>query len=388
MKTIRTIILLSLFCNFVQSQNYSDSLTIELTKHFESSNLPGFSVAIVNESGILYQQGFGYSNKVNKTIFKPMTIENLGSVSKTVVGLALVKAIEDGKLTMDTPINKLLPFEIKNPRFKNSPILIRHLANHTSTILDSKHYRKSYIKDDYLINEGDVNIDFKNFLKLHKEISLHDFLFNILNKKGKWYKKKNFLNVKPGKQKEYSNLNAALAAYIIELATGVPFEEYTKVKIFQPLNMVNTTWNTKGINKNNLATLYFPKGKVVPRYKLITYPDGGLYSNSIDLSKFLNEIILAYNAKSQYLPEEYARILLPGDEDNNRIFWGMGIKSRNIGHGGGDPGIQTDLQFNADYRIGRIILANVNAEDDEFLWKQYRKIHDIVAKYENRLIVK
>ena len=60
----------------------------------------------------------------------------------------------------------------------------------------------------------------------------------------------------------------------------------------------------------------------------------------------------------------------------------MGVKSRNIGHGGSDPGIQTDMQFNADTKIGRIIFTNVNAEDNEALWEEYRGIHKILAKYE------
>jgi len=91
------------------AQTYSDSLTIELTKHLNASDLPGFSVAIVNENGVLYQKGFGLANKENRKQFDSSTILNLGSVSKTVVGLALVKAIEDGKLTMDS--------EIKEPCF-------------------------------------------------------------------------------------------------------------------------------------------------------------------------------------------------------------------------------------------------------------------------------
>ena len=77
--------------------------------------------------------------------------------------------------------------------------------------------------------------------------------------------------------------------------------------------------------------------------------------------------------------------MLPGDDDKDRAFWGMGEISRNIGHGGSDPGVQTDLQFNADYKVGRIILTNVNAEDNEILWEQYRGIHQILAKYEQKL---
>ena len=123
----------------------------------------------------------------------------------------------------------------------------------------------------------------------------------------------------------------------------------------------------------------------MPSYKLITYPDGGLLSNSMDLSKFLNEMIRAYDGNSDYLKLEIANLLLPGDSDGNRAFWGMGKTSRNIGHTGSDPGVQTDISFNADTKIGRVIMSNVNAEDNEALWKQYREIHRILAAYEDKI---
>jgi CubicO group peptidase (beta-lactamase class C family) len=166
----------------------------------------------------------------------------------------------------------------------------------------------------------------------------------------------------------------------------MPFEEYTETRIFEPLDMQSTSWQIEKEELNLLATLYFPEGKEVPHYRLITYPDGGLFSNTVDLSNYLKEMILAYSGRSTYLPSEFARLMFPGDDDINRAFWGMGEKSRNIGHGGSDPGVQTDLQFNADMKIGRIILTNVNAEDNEMLWNQYRGIHDILARYENKLI--
>jgi len=388
MKKNMILILGIFFAIGVSGQNYSDSLTMEFTRHFASSNLPGFSVALVVEDEVLYKNSFGFANKENQIDFETTTIQNLGSVSKTVVGLALVKAIEDGKLSMDTEINDILPFKVQNPRYKKTPILIRHLATHTSSILDTKHYRKSYVKDENIENEGKVNRDFVNFLKLHKNISLKDFLFKILNKKGKWYKRKNFLKAKPGTQKEYSNLNAALAAYIIEIATETPFEEYTKKKIFEPLKMQNTYWNTKGKETTQLATLYFPKGTVVPRYRLITYPDGGLHSNSDDLVMLLKEVIKAYSDNSTYLPLKYAKLLLPGDNDMNRAFWGMRERNRTIGHEGSDPGTQTDMRFKADTKIGRIILTNVNAEDNEVMYQQFLGIHDILDKYEHKLIDK
>lgn len=381
-----TFLLLAAFVSIeVMAQNYSDSLTMELTNHFNSSDLPGFSVAIVNEHRVLYEKGFGYANKEKQKGFEVRTAQNLGSVSKTVVGLALIKAIEDGKLTMDTEINEILPFQVVNPFFKESPILIHHLASHTSSILDTKHYGKTYIIDESTVNSENVHQDFLGFLKSHAPIELKDFLFNILNKEGEWNRKKNFSKTKPGTVKGYSNLNAALIAYIIELATDTPFKEYTQAAIFEPLDMLSTAWNIEGKNQDQLATPYFPAGKQVPRYKLITYPDGGLFSSTADLSNYLREMIKAYSGNSTYLPLEYAKLMLPGDDDKNRAFWGMGEKSRNIGHGGSDPGVQTDMQFNADSKVGRIILTNVNAEDNDILWEQYRGIHQILAKYEKKL---
>jgi len=372
----------------VKAQNYADTVTMKLNEHFKASDFPGFSVAIVSENEVLYENSFGFANKESQMDFETTTIQNLGSVSKTVVGLALTKAIEDGKLTMDTDINDVLPFQVVNPFFKDTPILIRHLANHTSSILDTKHYGKTYLLDENFVENANIHADFLGFLKSHASMELKEFLFSILNKEGDWYSKRNFLKAKPGAKKEYSNLNAALTAYIIEIATDVPFEEYTQKKIFEPLGMLSTSWKIEREDLNMVATQYFPAGKQVPRYRLITYPDGGLYSNTADLSNYLKEVIRAYSGNSTYLTLEYAKLMLPGDDDIYRAFWGMGEESRNIGHGGSDPGIQTDLQFNADRKIGRIILTNVNAEDNEILWKQYRGIHDILAKYENKLIDK
>ena len=382
MKRLGIFVLVYFLLVEVMAQSYSEALTKELNRHLAVSDLPGFSVSIVNQDGILYQKAFGLADKTNRLDFKTSTIQNLGSVSKTVVGLALVKGIEEGKLSMDTDINEILPFEVVNPYFKDRPILIRHLANHTSSILDTDHYRKTYILDDSFIGSEDVHEEFLEFIEKHDPMGLKEFLFRILNKEGKWYSKRNFLKAKPGSEKNYANLNAALAAYIIEVATEMSFEAFTESRIFAPLGMEFTSWDMEKDNLLMTATPYFPAGDQVPRYKLITYPDGGLYSNIEDLSKYLIEMIKAYSGDSSYLKPEFAHILLPGDEDHDRAFWGMGEKSRNIGHGGSDPGAQADLQFNADRKIGRIILCNVNAEDNEKLWQQYKRIHDILAKYE------
>ncbi|MEO0468552.1 MAG: serine hydrolase domain-containing protein [Bacteroidota bacterium] len=337
---------------------------------------------MITEKGVVYHSAFGLKDRERQLPFATNTIMNIGSVSKTVVGLALVKAVEAGHLSMDTPINDVLPFSVNNPFFSDQPILIRHLANHTSGIRDSKHYGKTYVADPDIERSGDIHTDFQGFLQSHESLRLQDFLFRILNKKGQWYKKKNFLRAAPGTEADYANLNAALAALAIEHASGKDFESFCQEKIFIPLKMKHTSWDGSSLNQTRLATPYFPAGKVVPPYRLNSWPDGGLYTSVEDLSLLLQEIIMAFQGKSTFLSHPFAKQLLPGDDDGLRAFWGMGEKSRNIGHGGSDPGVQTDMQFNADRLLGRIIFTNVNAEDNEALWEQYRGIHRILAEYE------
>ena len=370
---------------WVHAQLDQESLTKRLSDHHKNSDLPGFAVCIIGYGKVIFQQGFGYSDKLSKKPYTIHSIQNIGSVSKTFTGLAVVKAISDGYLSLDDEINEILPFSVINPHFPETPILVRHLLNHTSSIQDGKKYGKSYIsafeKDDRL----NVHGGFSEFIFRHEEMSNEQFLVKILTKKGEWYSKKNFIKSKPGETNGYSNLNAALAGVIVEEATGIPFKEYVQENILGPIAMESSGWDFENIDMKQHATLYFPAGGVVPWYSLITYPDGGLKSTISDIASYLIEMIKAYEGSSVFLSAEYARMLLPGDDDNDRAFWGMGTKSRNIGHSGSDPGVQVDMQFNADSKIGRIIFCNTNAEDNEQLAAQYNGIHEILREFESTL---
>jgi len=59
--------------------------------------------------------------------FTQDTIMNIASISKTIIGAALIRTVQDGKLSLDEDINKYLPFKVANPSFPNEPITLRHL---------------------------------------------------------------------------------------------------------------------------------------------------------------------------------------------------------------------------------------------------------------------
>ena len=196
MKKLIIIVLL----NVLLPQSYSqinDSITKQLTEDlqqiYSQNYISGFSVAIVNQNQILFAKGFGYSDKLVNKKYTENTIQNIASVSKTFIGIALLKAQELGKLNLDDPINKYLPYKVINPYFSNKQITIRHLATHTSSIKDpSKYEENGYVLREKNNGESIVN---ENFRSPDEMMPYPMFLKNILSKEGKWYAKSNFLKI-------------------------------------------------------------------------------------------------------------------------------------------------------------------------------------------------
>ncbi len=263
--------------------------------------------------------GFGYSNLESKKKYTTTTIQNIASISKTTIGISLMKATELGLLKLDDPINKYLPFPINNPAFNDSEITILQLATYTSSIKD-----RSTI------------YDLKCYQGINEPIiSLKDFVFSYFNAKGKWYSKKDFNQEKPGTAYEYSNIGATLAAYIIEHVSGMSYAEFTKIYIFEPLSMKNTGWYFKDIDSALHTSLYNSDLKERKLYQLITYPDGGLRTSVQDLAKYFQMILnqgefegsqiiekqsIEYMTKPQFennnLPKNFEMV-------NQGIFWEM-----------------------------------------------------------------
>jgi len=374
-----------LWTSSLHSQNQTDSLRQALQALQANSGLPGFAVAIIDADDIKYNEGFGYANLREKVPYTPQTVQNIASISKTVIGVNLMKAVEMGKLQLDDPINKYLPFEVHNPWFPETPITIRHLATHTSSIRD-KNYMHSYLLEEAdAAQDPDVPKAWAAFVGKHERMDMESFFRRCLVKKGKWYKKKNFLKEAPGTTKAYSNIGAALAAFVLEQAVGEPFFEFSRKYVTGPLKMTHSDWMAEAVANEPLASLYFPDGKRVPGYSLITYPDGGFRTSVADMSLYLQAMINGYAGESEFMETRSFKALLPGDEDESRVFWGMGETSRNIGHNGGDPGVRTDMHFNADSKIGYILFCNMSVDEDEKLHAQYLKILEILHQYGPKL---
>lgn len=376
---------------------FNDTLSKNLKSAYEKGAIMGFSVAVVNEKGIIYDKGFGFTDIDQSKPYDSNTTQNIASISKTLIGISLLKAQELGKLNINDPINNYLPFKIVNPHHPEIPILIKHLAYHTSSIVDlDEIYSKSYVltKNKHAENEG----VFDYFNKAETNISLSEFMKNCLAENGKWYTKNTFSDAKPGEKREYSNIAAALCALIIESATKQDYPSFTQDYIIKPLKMNASGWSAKDIDIEKRSRLFANKKKMIAEYSLITYADGGFLTSSNDLGLFLSELIRGYNGNGTLLNKEsYTKLFEKQNllEDGKSGDFGIFIEFRDkflyvkkdmIGHNGSDPGVFTTMYFNPKTKIGKIILVNTDTDFTDDIWPEIEEIWKSLSVYENGII--
>ena len=382
-----------------ENNQINKSLTADLNELYNTGEINGYGVAIVDQNGILYVDGIGFANTQAKVKYTKNTIQNIGSVSKTFIGLSLLKAQELGKLKLDDAVNDYLPFDVRNPNHPDIPITIRHLATHTSGILDTDFYdSKAYVLKD-------IDSSLSKQLELNEQFNppntmspMIDFLQKVLSTEGEWFLAEGFSTNRPGEIYEYTNVGATLAAAIIELATGTSFDQFTSDHILKPLKMSSSGWSFENVQMSNHTKLYANPENEIPFYSLITYPDGGLITSVNDLGKYLSELIKGYSEDGSLLTQpSYEELFkeqleaknIPDrdeendydDEYNTGIFMGFTPKSY-IGHTGGDPGIATFMFFNPNTKTGRILMINTSITNSAGV-EQFYSIWNTLAEYES-----
>ena len=369
------------------------ALTHKLAKLQKASALPGFAVAVVSSNAVLYQRGFGHADLQARRPYTEETLQNVGSVSKTVIGVAIVKAIELGYFGLDTEINGILPFKVGHPH-GGGPITVRHLVTHTSGIVDDDEvYGHSY----YLLPDADRGAPlYRQFRRDFTEpgrqdLSLGAFLRNYLAVGGLSYRKTNFAKEAPGAAYHYSNIGAALAAYLVEVKSGQSFDSFTRKYIFEPLQMRSTSWRADPALAKRQALAYNRRHQAYPRYALVTYPDGGLTTSAADLARFLMAMVNGYKGGEGVLSKagftllfdpEFAPDALPSaspaGESNSGVFW-RNRKNGLVGHAGRDPGVTAFMYIDPASGTGRLLMTNVEAagkgeKDDPKIVQQFREI--------------
>lgn len=90
-------------------------ITWLIKQEMAGADVTGLSIALVDEKGIVWSEGFGYADKEAEIRATPDTVYNAGSISKIFTAAAAMQLTEQGKLDIDQPLQKYLPeFSIKS----------------------------------------------------------------------------------------------------------------------------------------------------------------------------------------------------------------------------------------------------------------------------------
>ncbi|HKV51800.1 MAG TPA: serine hydrolase domain-containing protein [Gemmatimonadaceae bacterium] len=170
-------------------------------------------VAVIKNGRVLYARGYGYDDVAKRKPIDPATsLFRIGSTSKLFTWTAVMQLVQQGKLDLDADVNTYLK-DFKIPPAFGKPITLRNLMTHSPGFEDGAL--------GYLITNDSTRVkSIDEMLKEHRPASVRA----------------------PGVLSSYSNYGAALAGLIVQNVSGVPFNEYIRRNIFDPLDMHHSTF--------------------------------------------------------------------------------------------------------------------------------------------------
>jgi CubicO group peptidase (beta-lactamase class C family) len=352
-----------LLCSPVISQESFKDVEKYIVNQVIENKIPGIACCVVKEDRMIWSGAYGWAN-IEKGV--PMSIDgimNIASISKTFTATAVMQLWEKELIQLDSDINLYLPFPVRNPHHPETPITVFHLLTHTSSIVDGDYYDASYSDGDPLI-------------------SLQDWIKGYLVPGGQFYnEKQNFIHAEPGSLHEYSNVGYGLLGYLVEELSGMPFNEYCRIHIQEPLGMTESGWFIQEIDTTNHITPYEftdDQNQPLELYSFPNYPDGLLRTSVRELSLYLMAIMNGGKySKSRILEKSTLKMMLqPAVEmDQGQGLCWHKIKFEGLwGHSGGDPGVATFMFFNPRTKTGIITFQNNHNGD---LFSVIRKLYAV-----------
>ncbi|WCM28444.1 beta-lactamase family protein [Sphingomonas sp. QA11] len=219
----------------------------------------GAVVVVVKDGAILTQRGFGYADiDARKPVDPESTLFRQASVSKLFTWTAVMQMVEQGKIDLDRDVNAYLDFKI--PLRDGKPITMRNLMTHTSGFDE--------------VQRGIYSNDSRNIPPLGA------FLKQSLPRR----------IFAPGTTPAYSNYATALAGYIVERVSGVPYDDYIERHIFAPAGM---RWSTFRQPLPPRLQALMAKGYTLGSGKPNKFemnhlvPAAGLTSSGADMGRFM-----------------------------------------------------------------------------------------------------
>jgi CubicO group peptidase (beta-lactamase class C family) len=309
-------------------------LAATLRPFVDRGELAGVVVLVADREKVLALEAAGYADVGAKTPLKPDALFWIASQSKPVTAAALMILVDEGKVRLDDPVGKYLP-EFNDVwvaaekdkehvllRRPARPVTVRDLLSHTS------------------------GLPFQSAAEGPQ-----------LDRLPLWAAVRTYattpLGSDPGTKYAYSNAGINTAGRIIEVVSGMPYEEFLQKRLFGPLEMADTTfWPTDsqvrrlakayrpgkggaGLEETAIGQLQYPLTERVRRFPM---PAGGLFSTAADVARFCRMVLNGGTLDGKRLLSEAAVKEMtsrqtPGSlKESYGLGWSVG--GGTYGHGG------------------------------------------------------
>jgi D-alanyl-D-alanine carboxypeptidase len=244
----------------------------KVTSFMSTYNIPGASLAVTKNGKLVYIKGFGKANANTGELVTPASRFRLASVSKTFTGVAILKLVQDGRLSLDAKVfgtGGVLASDYGTAPYNTNllNITVRHLLQNVSGSWGAA-------------TGGDV-ID-QNPSYTYKQF--FDWVINTRPNPNA-----------PGTIYDYSNVNFVLAGRIIEKISGKTYINYIKEDVMTPIGGTQTDMSGKTeVEKKANEVTYYGQGADAAYVYNIAFPrrdaDGGIMTTATDLIRLVNAI--------------------------------------------------------------------------------------------------
>ncbi len=262
-KSLAIILILSFLSIslFAQPAAFQDTIAAigQLFKDWNTQT-PGGVLTIARKGKIIYNQAFGMADLEHHIANTTETIFEAGSVSKQFTTTAIFLLALEGKLSLDNDVRKYVP---ELPDYGDK-ITIRHMIHHISGLRDWGSVAS--------ISGWDRG----------KRVHTHAHVLKILSRQ-------KALNFTPGDQYSYCNSGYNLMAVIVDRVSGMPFAEFCKTRIFEPMNMHDTQWRDDYRKIVSHRSIAYSRSNGVYLQDMpfeMVHGNGGLLTTTADLVKW------------------------------------------------------------------------------------------------------
>jgi CubicO group peptidase (beta-lactamase class C family) len=326
----------------------------------ERSRVPGIAYGVIIDGRLAHAGAVGHRDVRTKAPVDADTVFRIASMTKSFTALCVIRLRDEGKLSLDDPAERYVPelAGLAYPTADSPRITIRHLLSHAEGFPEDNPW-------------GD------------RQLAATDAEMAAMMKRGIPF------STAPGTAYEYSNFGFAILGRIVSSVSGMPYRQYVRTRILEPLGMASTTLEAANVPPERLAHGYRLEGSGLVDEPALPDgafgPMGGMLTSTRDLAAYVGFLASAWPASDEPdtgpvrraslremqqvwrpAPATVSRDSVDGPLRLNTGGYGFGLRvwqtcafSHVVAHSGGLPGFGSHMRWLPDRGVAIIAMGNL-----------------------------